>query len=160
MALEDLACDTGYTAEDLRQVEEGRMVPPVSMLLQLSRALKLDMEEAPDEEAQRASRLRSRSHKRRVASYAYTPLTKPSPEMHLRAYHVVVDAGKDHAGVEYHHDGEEFVYVLKGQIHIRIGENSFSLGKGQSIHFNSALHHRLSNPAGEAARLLVVIYVP
>jgi hypothetical protein len=32
--------------------------------------------------------------------------------------------------------------------------------KGESVHFNSALHHKLSNPKGETTKLLVVIYVP
>jgi quercetin dioxygenase-like cupin family protein len=66
----------------------------------------------------------------------------------------------DHKGVEYHHEGEEFVFVLKGGITIQIGENVTRLAKGESIHFNSGLHHKLSNPNPETAKLLVVVYVP
>jgi uncharacterized cupin superfamily protein len=62
--------------------------------------------------------------------------------------------------VESHHEGEEFVFVLRGRITIRIGENVTRLARGESIHFNSALHHTLSNPDTEAAKLLVVVYVP
>ena len=43
---------------------------------------------------------------------------------------------------------------------IQIGENVTRLAQGESIHFNSALHHKLSNPNPEAAELLVVVYVP
>lgn len=160
MTMDDLARETGYAPEILAKVESGALVPPVSLLLQLSRALKLDMEEAPDGDSVKASRVRARSHRKRVASYAYTPLTKPSADKHLRAYHVTVDAGKEHAGAEYHHDGEEFVYVLRGGIVLRVGDNVYTLNRGESIHFNSALDHRLSNPTGEETKLLVVIYVP
>ena len=62
--------------------------------------------------------------------------------------------------MEYHHEGEEFVFVLKGGITIEVGDNVSTLGKGESIHFNSALHHKLSNPNPETAELLVVVYVP
>jgi mannose-6-phosphate isomerase-like protein (cupin superfamily) len=160
MGIEDLARETGYLPEILRGVEEGRTVPPVSLVLQISRVLKLDMDELETEQQSQATRRRSRSHKKRVDSYAYTPLSKPGPDKHLRGYVVTIDPLTDHKGVEYHHEGEEFVYVLKGGIVIQVGENISRLASGESLHFNSALQHKLSNPHPEVAELLVVVYVP
>jgi mannose-6-phosphate isomerase-like protein (cupin superfamily) len=160
MSIEDLALETGYLREVLTGVEEDRTVPPVSLVLQLSRVLKLNMDELEAQEDVAASKRRSKSHKKRVDSYAYTPLSKPGPDKHLRGYLVTIDAMTEHRGVEFHHEGEEFDYVLKGGITIQIGENVTRLSQGESIHFNSALHHKLSNPHGEPAELLVVVYVP
>jgi len=160
MSIEDLALETGYLPEIIRGVEEARTVPPVSLVLQLSRVLKLSMDELETEEETKATKRRSKSHKKRVESYAYTPLSKPGPDKHLRGYLVTVDALTDHKGVEYHHEGEEFVYVIKGGITVQVGENVSKLAKGESLHFNSALHHTLSNPHPETATLLVVVYVP
>jgi uncharacterized cupin superfamily protein len=87
-------------------------------------------------------------------------LSKPGPDKHLRGYLVTIEAETEHKGVEYHHEGEEFVYVLQGGITIQVGDNVTSLIQGESLHFNSALHHKLSNPHGEKAQLLVVVYVP
>lgn len=153
LSLEDLSHESGYAVDVMRDIEEGRSVPPVSLILQLSRILKLDMEEG-EKTARRSS------HKKRVDSYAYKALTKPGSEKHLRAYHVTIEAHTDHTGVEYHHEGEEFIYVLKGGLRIQIGDNLSTLAKGGSIHFNSSLHHKLSNPTTETTNLLVVIYVP
>jgi len=160
MSVADLALETGYLPEILQGVEEGRTVPPVSLVLQLSRVLKLNMDELESEEVAQATKRRSRSHKKRVDSYAYTPLSKPGPDKHLRGYLVTIDPLTEHKGVEYHHEGEEFVFVLKGEITIQIGENVTRLAKGGSIHFNSSLHHKLSNSNPDAAKLLVVVYVP
>ena len=160
MSIENLALETGYLPEILKGVEEERTVPPVSLILQLSRVLKLNMEELETEEETRATKRRSKSHKKRVDSYAYTPLSKPGPDKHLRGYLVTIDAQTEHKGVEYHHEGEEFIFVLKGGIIIQVGENVSRLAKGESLHFNSVLHHKLSNPHSEAAELLVVVYVP
>jgi quercetin dioxygenase-like cupin family protein len=160
MSIEDLALETGYLPEILAGVEENRTVPPVSLVLQLSRVLKLSMDELETQEEAQATKRRTKSHKKRVDSYAYIPLSKPGPDKHLRGYLVTIDALTDHKGVEYHHEGEEFVFVLRGRITIRIGENVTRLDRGESIHFNSALHHTLSNPDTEAAKLLVVVYVP
>ena len=73
---------------------------------------------------------------------------------------MTIEARTEHKGVEYHHEGEEFIYVLKGGITIQIGENVTRLAGGESIHFNSSLHHKLSNPNQKVAKTLVVVYVP
>jgi len=160
MSIEDLALETGYLPGILKEVEENRAVPPVSLVLQLSRILKLNMDELETEEDTQATKRRSKSHKRRVDSYAYTPLSKPGTDKHLRGYLVAIEPLTVHKGVEYHHEGEEFVFVLRGGITIQVGENVSKLTKGESLHFNSALHHTLSNPHPEEAKLLVVVYVP
>jgi len=158
--IEDLSHETGYPVDILEQIENDTMVPPVSMVIQLSRIFKIDVDQLEGESEKKASTRRARSHKKRVESYAYTPLSRPGSDKHLRAYMVTIDPETSHKGVEYHHEGEEFVYVLTGGLTIQIGENVTKLGVGKSIHFNSALHHRLSNHTKETTELLVVVYVP
>src|SRR5512137_884175 len=80
MSIEDLAQETGYLREILAGVEEDRTVPPVSLVLQLSRVLKLNRDELETQEDLLATKRRSRSHKKRVDSYAYTALSKPGPD--------------------------------------------------------------------------------
>jgi transcriptional regulator with XRE-family HTH domain len=159
LSLEELAQRSGYTAQVISDIEEEKMVPPVALILQLSRILKLDME-AEDQGGAGATKLRARSHKKRVDSYAYQALTRPKTDMHLRAYQVTIEPNTAHKGVEFHHEGEEFIYVLEGELAIQVGENLNRIKKGQSIHFDSSLHHKLSNPCAETTMLLVVIYVP
>jgi quercetin dioxygenase-like cupin family protein len=62
--------------------------------------------------------------------------------------------------VDYRHEGEEFLYVLKGQIEVVVGENQNLLKKGETLHFNSGITHKLRNLSDEEAKLLVVIYTP
>ncbi|HNQ86946.1 MAG TPA: cupin domain-containing protein [Deltaproteobacteria bacterium] len=160
LGIDDLARETGYPADLIEQVEEGKIAPPVALVLQIGRSFKVDIEQLQAPQEKEASKRRTKSHKKRVASYAYAPLTHPGEEKHLRAYRVTIDPQTEHKGVEYHHEGEEFVYVLDGGLTIQVGQNVTTLKKGGCIHFNSALHHKLSNPTREKAELLVVIYVP
>jgi mannose-6-phosphate isomerase-like protein (cupin superfamily) len=157
-SIEALAHDTGYPADFLKEIEEGTTAPPVAVVLQLSRVLKVGMDQL--QESKEAFKRRTTSHKKRVASYAYAPLTSPGEEKHLRAYRVTIDPETAHKGVEYHHEGEEFIYVLHGGLTIQVGRNTSTLKKGECITFDSSLSHKLSNPTGEKAELLVVIYVP
>jgi quercetin dioxygenase-like cupin family protein len=160
ISLEDLSLETGYPVDSLEKVEKDEMVPPVSLVLQLGHTFKMDIEQVEDEEEKKASKKRAKSHKRRVDSYAYVSLTRPGLDKHLRAYLVTIDPKTEHKGAEYHHEGEEFVYVLQGSLSIQVGQNTTRLSQGGNIHFNSALHHKLSNPTDETTELLVVIFVP
>ena len=160
LSIEILSHDAGYTVDFLKEIEEDKIAPPVAVVLQLGRVLKVDMDQLQENRDKEASRKRTASHKKRVASYAYEPLTRPGEEKRLRAYRVTIDPQTEHKGVEYHHDGEEFVYVLHGGLTISVGQNTSTLKKGECISFDSSLSHKLSNPTREKAELLVVIYVP
>ncbi|PKN52740.1 MAG: XRE family transcriptional regulator [Deltaproteobacteria bacterium HGW-Deltaproteobacteria-13] len=159
LSIKELAHETGYPADLLEKVEKDESTPPVALVLQLSRVLKVDVQALDDNENRKASS-RVKSQKKRAGSYAYTQLTKAGSDKHLGAYLVTIEPNTAHEGVEYHHEGEEFVYVLKGSLSISVGKNTSILERGECIHFNSALHHKLSNPSSEKAELLVVLYIP
>jgi quercetin dioxygenase-like cupin family protein len=161
LSLEGLSEDTGYPVDLLKAIEEGAVNPPVAVVLQLSRTLKIDIEQVKGTKKKGAAKRRNKSHMTRVSSYAYLPLSRPDEEKHLRAYRVTIDPETEHKGIEYHHEGEEFIYVLEGGgLIIQVGQNITTLERGGSIHFNSSIHHKLSNPTSQKAELLVVIYVP
>jgi transcriptional regulator with XRE-family HTH domain len=160
ISMEAFSHDTGYPEEFLNDVENGKIAPPVAVVLQLSRFFNVDVEQFQGTAGKAAAKKRTSSHKKRVASYAYKSLTKTEDKKHLRAYRVSIEAKTEHKGVEYHHEGEEFIYVLEGGLRIQVGQNTKNLKKGGSINFDSSLSHKLSNPTGETAELLVVIYVP
>jgi transcriptional regulator with XRE-family HTH domain len=160
ISMEAFSRDTGYPEEFLKDVEEGKIAPPVAVVLQLSRILNVDMDQLEGTRSKEAARKRTTGHKKRVASYAYKSLTKPGERKHLRAYRVTIDPETEHKGVEYHHDGEEFIYVLQGGLKIQVGQNTSAIKKGGCINFDSSISHKLSNPTQEKAELLVVIYVP
>ena len=161
LSLEGLADDTGYPVDLLKAIEEGVTNPPVAVVLQLSRTFKIDIEQLQGTQEKEATKRRTKSHKIRASSYAYVPLTRPGEEKHLRAYRVTIDPETEHKGVEYHHEGEEFIYVLDGGgLVIQVGQKITTLERGGSIHFNSSIHHKLSNPTSQKAELLVVIYMP
>ena len=67
---------------------------------------------------------------------------------------------KEHKGVGYQHDGEEFIYVLNGKIEISVGDHVNTLKKGESLHFNSGIKHKIKNTGKKDAELVVLVYSP
>jgi Cupin domain. len=56
------------------------------------------------------------------------------------------------------HEGEEFMYVLQGEIDIRYGSETLKLTVGDSIYYDSIVPHRVSSAA--PAKVLAVVYAP
>ena len=47
------------------------------------------------------------------------------------------------------HGGREYGHLVRGRLDIQVGFETYSLGPGDSIHFDSMTPHRLSNPYDE-----------
>jgi len=159
ITLEQVANETGYSTDFLKKIEAGKVIPPVGSLLQVARALRIDSGDLLKQDAA-ALRKRASAYSKRTENYAYTTLTPAAQNKHMKAFRVAVEPLRDHRGVDYQHEGEEFVYVLKGQIEVAVGDHRNTLREGESLHFNSGIRHKLKNTAEEEAELLVVIYNP
>jgi quercetin dioxygenase-like cupin family protein len=159
MSYDTLANETGFSIDFIKKVEAGKVTPHVGSLLQISRALDIDSCDLL-KEAEGRMQDRIKAYTKRTSSYAYTTLTPGAENKHLKAFRVKIDAMKDHEGVSYNHEGEEFVYVLDGTIEVVVGEHVNRLGPGDSLHFNSGIQHHLKNTGETDAELIVVIYNP
>lgn len=155
--LEALAQKTGYGEQYLREIEEGKVAPPVGALIQISRALAIDSATLLAEDKKKERR---RSYRKRTKAYSYKTLTPGAEDKHLWAYLITLEPKKAHERVEYKHEGEEFVYVLEGRVQLQVAEEAKVLKQGASHHFNSALGHTLKNLSSTESKLLVVVYTP
>lgn len=161
LSFESLANKTGLSNRYLREIEEGKIIPPVSAVIQISKALSVDSGSFLSAEEQEAlAKKRRESFYKRTQAYSYKTLTPEAETKHMKAFLVTIDPRQNHRMVEYRHEGEEFIYVLKGEVEVRVGENQNHLKKGETLHFDSGIPHKLRNLSDEEAKLLVVLYTP
>jgi transcriptional regulator with XRE-family HTH domain len=158
--LDYLANETGFSADYISRVEKGEIIPPVATILRLSRALEIDSGILLKEEKAMADRRKAEDFKKRTEDYSYQTLTPEALHKHLKAFKVFIDPVSDHKGVSYQHEGEEFIYVIKGTLEVTVGDNKSVLGPEESVHFNSSIVHKLRNLSSEKAEMLVVLYTP
>ena len=57
------------------------------------------------------------------------------------------------------HEGEEFVYVIGGEIELLYGQERYLLSEGDSIYYDSVIPHDL-HAHGQEAKILAVVYAP
>jgi len=161
LTLKNLGNETGLAPSYISSVEKGEVIPPVAVLLQLSKALGIDSSLLLQAERKLAGKRKEEDQRRRTDSYSYENLSPQATSRHLKAFRVFIDPRAEHrAGASYQHQGEEFQYILKGKVEVMIGESRNVLEPGQSIHFDSSIVHKLRNLSSERAELIVVLYTP
>jgi transcriptional regulator with XRE-family HTH domain len=159
ISLDRMANETGLAIDQIKEIEAGKTIPPVGVLLQIARALQVDSGFLFKEQ-ETAMKKRVRAFTKRTDNYAYTTLTPGAENKHLKAFRISIDAMQEHKGVGYQHEGEEFVYVLQGKVEVMVGDHVNRLKKDDSLHFNSAIQHKIRNIGKEDAEMLVVVYGP
>lgn len=156
---EDLAHATGQNPEFIEQVESGHLSPPVGFILRMAQAMKIDASTFLNKEAQAAIRdRRAQAYHQRTQAYSYTTLTPEAANSHLRAFMITIEAHHDHKPVAYKHEGEEFIFVMEGDLGLTLDARQHVLKPGESIHFNSDVPHKLKSLSSQPTRCLVVLY--
>ena len=71
-------------------------------------------------------------------------------EPHL--FRIAPQAG---SGESYAHEGEEFLFVLRGELKIALASEEYHLKRGDSFYFESATPHHWKNPASSESLAVV-----
>ena len=159
--VESLAQKTDQTPEFIQKVEANEVVPSVSFLLKLSRALGVDPGTfLSEEEKAHIQDKRAQAFTTRTKNYAYQTLTPGAENQHLRGFMITIEAKQAHKPVAYKHEGEEFIYVMEGSLELTLDNKVHNLKAGESMHYNSEIPHKLKNKGNETTRCLVMLYTP
>ncbi len=158
-SVEEMAHKTGQTPDFIDQVESDQLSPPVAFIMRMAQTMKVDPGTFLSKEEQTAIRdRRAQALQQRTRNYSYTTLTPEAEESHLRAFMVTIEPHLAHKPVAYKHEGEEFIYVMAGDLEFTLGSKTRVLKPGESIHFNSDVPHKLKSISNEETRCLVVLY--
>lgn len=146
----------------ISKIETGKVVPALATLSRISKALGVKvsilMEDGDLEEVAYTPALYDRPDQfigtnKGYGIYAYAPqfLNKKMLPVLVRSVRGEVEAHS------VSHDGEEFIFVLKGEVEIHIGSRLYHLKEGESIYFESVNEHGVM-PLSPEAYYLDVIY--
>ncbi|HXM21391.1 MAG TPA: cupin domain-containing protein [Terriglobales bacterium] len=155
LSLAPVAKAVGISVGFLSALERSHMSASVSTLRKLARFYKTNILDFFDV-AESNSRLVS-ADKRKVLEAG------PGVRMELLAWgntvmepHLFRISPRAGSGESYTHDGEEFLFVLRGELHISVAEVEYRLKPGDSFYFESATAHRWFNPGRTETRVLWV----
>ncbi len=156
--LDETATAAGISKPFLSQVERGLATPSITSLAGIARALGVTVQyfvDTPTEakSVRRADELQFFSFADSASLFAR--LTNVSSDRQLDAILVKLPAGQPQSEVTTH-AGEEFLYVLRGEISLNLEGTIFVLHTGDSAHYESTVPHAWANTAGDETVLVWV----
>jgi quercetin dioxygenase-like cupin family protein len=160
VTLDELSDKTGLKISHLERIEEGKDFAPVGDILKISRALTINPDELLNLQAEKKKDDVKKKEQKREDLYQYTLLTPDVKDKRLRAFRVAIPAHTEHPKVKYQHDGEELIYVLKGEVEVRVGQKKRLLKKDEALLFDSGIKHTLKNKTNKETVLMVTVFTP
>ncbi|MFE6282083.1 helix-turn-helix domain-containing protein [Streptomyces sp. NPDC057877] len=155
LTLEAAARSAGLSPAHLSRLETGQRQPSLPMLLGLARVYGTTVSELLGETvADRDAVLRGAElEPTRAGGWTYWKAGAPGRGMQALRVHVPHGSQGDIVRV---HPGEEWLYVLRGHLDLRLGDAAHRLGPGDSAHFDSLTPHRLAAGGEDGVDLLFV----
>jgi DNA-binding transcriptional MerR regulator/quercetin dioxygenase-like cupin family protein len=156
LSLSRVAREVGVSIGFLSALERGHMSASVATLRRLARFYDLNILSLFDPSS--ANPLRVRPRDRKVLE------TGPGVRMELLSWgntvmepHLFRVAPGSGSGEAYAHEGEEFLYVLRGSLEITLdGGETHRLNPGDSFYFQSSVQHNWTNPGKKEAWVIWV----
>ncbi len=155
LSLAEVAASAGISVGFLSALERSQMTASVGTLRRLARFYKTNILDFFD--ATKLNTRLVRPAKRKVLEAG------PGVRMELLAWgnkvmepHLFRIAPKAGSGESYAHEGEEFLFVLRGELKIALDGEEYSLKRGDSFYFESATPHHWNNPGRGETWLLWV----
>jgi DNA-binding transcriptional MerR regulator/quercetin dioxygenase-like cupin family protein len=157
-ALAQVAEAVGISVGFLSALERSQMSGSVGTLRKLARFYKTNILDFY--QANGASGRHVRPAERKVleagAGVRMELLAWGNTVMEPHLFRIAPEAG---SGESYAHEGEEFIYVLRGDLEITVDGEEYRLKSGDSFYFESATPHRWRNP-GQKETLLLWVNTP
>lgn len=167
---QELATALGVSKGYVSKIENGRIVPPIALLVTISHALEADISTflSPGSQSQNDSVGIVRAWERQPAvrgasafGYDYVSLAHHKRKKHMQPF--IFSFPEEKKDTFFEHEGEEFIFILNGTVEWEMEINGevkkWVLEKGDSIYFESRFKHRGWGLADDT-KALIVIFTP
>ena len=164
MGLAQLGKHTGLSPGLLSKIERGQLFPTLPTLLRIALVFGVGLEHffvdankrAPVAVVRKKERLRFPDRQGTSPSYFFESLDFPVSERKMEAYYAEFPT-RSSASDEHAHNGAEIIYVLSGQLAVRIEGKEITLAGGDAMYFNSGFPHSYRQQGRSTCSAIVVV---
>ena len=171
VSVEELAERSGMDTSMILKIEDEKNVPSLAPLIKIARALGVRLGTFLDDsdsygpvvvrsgEYQKGARFTSQTSEAREHLNFFS-LAFDKAGRNMEPFIVDIEPGLQSDYMLSSHEGEEFIYVLEGEIEINYGKEVYRLAKGDSIYLDSIVLHNVHAGNNHSAKILAVVYAP
>jgi len=168
---EELSKETNVSLDLINSIEGGDVVPSLTPLTKIARSLGVRLgtflDDAPQSgpvvvkkgKSDQVVYFSGEENQTDVSALDFYSLGAGKNDRNMEPFIIDVYTNPGEFNLSSH-EGEEFVYVLEGEIEVKYGQDSIILSKGDSIYYDSIIPHHLHSHNGELSKILAVVYTP
>ena len=173
ISIEEIAERSGLSIEQITSIENDQNLPSLGPLIKIARALGVRLGtflDDNDELGPAVCRAEEREQKSSISfsndatdarkHMEYHPLAQQKAGRHMEPFIIEINPTKNQEFNLSAHEGEEFIYVMSGEVEIEYGKQKYTLKKGDSIFYDSIVKHHVHGAPGKSAKILAVVYIP
>jgi len=171
MSVHDLAERSQTHEEAIEQLEAGELVPSLAPLLKIARGLDVRLGTLLDDDPHASPTVVRAGQSEAVVRFSglgptclstldFFALAQNKKDRHMEPFIIDVHPSVEEECTFSFHEGEEFIYVLAGQIEVSYGNDRYLLAVGDSIYYDSTTAHQVKAAGESDARILAVVYTP
>jgi transcriptional regulator with XRE-family HTH domain len=167
LTLQDVATETGFSTALISQIENNNVSPPIATLSKI--ALFFDVKIghffSENEEECRFEVLRGNeltvipkvvSRDGTNHGYFYESLSVRKKNKKMDPFLITLNEKVTNTDT-YSHNGEEFLFVMKGTAELLLDDQRIVLNEGDSVYFDANLKHRLLSTGCDEVKVMVVV---
>ncbi len=170
LSVEQLAKLSNTHQTFIEELESDQMVPSIAPLLKIARGLGARLNTLLDDDpttgavvARQAALPETELGFSGLGPYCastleFHPLAKNRMGRNMEPFIIDVHPSVPEECTFSFHEGEEFIFVLEGDIEVLHGGDQYILGVGDSIYYDSTTPHQVKTAGEKKARILAVIY--
>lgn len=168
LSLQQMAEKTGFSAALLSQIENRMVSPPLGTLVKIANALETSVSFLVGGEEEREFFIVRKGDRKTVSrvglkeggrtAYTYEALGTGKAGRRMEPFIVRLKPLLDRNVVRNSHEGEEFLYVLQGNVEVFLDRYSDVLHEGDCLYYNSTIPHHVHCADDGEAVILAVIY--
>lgn len=152
--LEEVAARSSIDVSTLSRLESGKRRLALDHLPRLAAALGVTTDELLRSQETEDPRVRSDSHTRHGVTY--WPLTRQGAPGGLHAFKIRVSARRRKPPAELPvHEGQDWMYVLSGQLRLILGDRDFIVKAGEAVEFSTWTPHWFGVVDGPAEAIVI-----
>jgi transcriptional regulator with XRE-family HTH domain len=166
LTIQDLSSRTGIDIDTLGRIESSKVIPALGQLVRLGKALDMKMgyfispgiDKPMTVVRKRQRRLVSRygEAKSMLYGYSYESLAPDKANRLMEPF--IVSLVPTETKELSTHAGQEFLYVLQGEIKVQVGDRVDSLKSGDAVYYDSNQPHLVRCAGTIPAKILAVLY--
>ncbi|NLM01523.1 MAG: helix-turn-helix domain-containing protein [Treponema sp.] len=171
LSIDDVSERSNLNVKTIENIENGALVPSLTPLIKIARVLGVRLGTFMDDMEQFGPVVTRAKEEKSVTRFSdrgnavssdldFYTLAQNKTGRHMEPFIVDIYPSSETEIKMSSHEGEEFIFVLSGNVIIKYGKDTYELKEGDSIYYDSIVPHHVHSKGMENAKILAVVYTP